>query len=116
MTWIEYNEQVFKLIKFFGGDLYQKKNIEEGWALWRTIDKAILHSAVEFSIFQNKPIDLKQEALRCKPQKKQSYLNPDDYVFKDYDPDYLSKLLKENESSSLWDLVQKFKESSCQNK
>ena len=39
MTWIEYNEQVFKLVKFFGGDLYQKKNMENGWVYWKSLDK-----------------------------------------------------------------------------
>lgn len=114
MTWIEYNEQVFKLVKFFGGDLYQKKNIEDGWVYWKSLDKQQLASEVEFAIFQNRPIDLKLIGIKSKPTKLVKYVNPDDHILKDYDPDYLDKLLKQNNASSLWDLVEKFKRNSLQ--
>lgn len=109
MTWQEYTNEVHKLVKVFGGALYQKKQIDDGWLLWKNKSLEKLQERVGISIFEGKPIDLKTEGMKLEPKKQVKYINVDDLNNEPINYNSLTELKKKHNASSLWDLVLKFK-------
>ena len=103
MTWNEYHTTLIPLISKFGAIHYSKQDISDGFYYWKSRQVSELLDEINRSISFNQPMSLKNVSSNEKRPERTKW-QPEIYHQTE---GYLERFLKQNDSTSLVDLLNK---------